>query len=308
MKSISLERLLFERVDLEKINAIQQTFQEIKTAILALPATPTAFKRNGWETEEGKLKTLAVSGLYAESAFSNLFVIFDPEIATLAWANTNEDGDLFLAFRLPKPPKEIKSKPQFNSWFVSEVKTWFQQPSSEPLFVHEFIHLLDIARIGDVFFDIVDKTTASAKPLAELTKEVQKLKAELERIPKGKPERKQVLVDLRKLASKWKEAKDRHWKEYQNSPVETNAYFNQTIAAVKEKASRAFRERGKLAALGVLGNSPQEFVSVFEKELAKNIRLDLLDSKNLKNFQKRASVLYDQLVDEIETGKERSLV
>ena len=87
-----------------------------------------------------------------------------------------------------------------------------------------------------------------------------------------------------------------------------NAYFNQTIAAVKEKASRALRERGKLAALGVLGNSPQEFVSVFEKELAKNIRLDLLDSKNLKNFQKRASVLYDQLVDEIETGKERSLV
>jgi len=308
MKSISLERLLFERVDLEKINAIQQTFQEIKTAILALPATPAAFKRNGWETEEGKLKTLVVSELYAESAFSNLFIIFDPDNATLAWANTNEDGDLFLAFRLPKPPQEVKTKSQYNSWFVGEVKNWFQQSSSEPLFVHEFIHLLDIARIGDVFFDIVDKTTASAKPLAELTKEVQKLKAELERIPKGKPERKQVLVDLRKLASKWKEAKDRHWKEYQNSPVETNAYFNQTIAAVKEKASRALRERGKLAALGVLGNSPQEFVSVFEKELTKNIRLDLLDSKTLKNFQKRASVLYDQLVDEIETGKERSLV
>ena len=308
MKSISLERLLFERVDLEKINAIRQTFQEIKTAILALPATPASFKRNGWETEEGKLKTLVVSELYADSAFSNLFIIFDPHNATLAWANTNEDGDLFLAFRLPKPPQEVKTKSQYNSWFVGEVKNWFQQPSSEPLFVHEFIHLLDIARIGDVFFDIVDKTTASAKPLAELTKEVQKLKAELERIPKGKPERKQVLVDLRKLASKWKEAKDRHWKEYQNSPVETNAYFNQTIAAVKEKASRALRERGKLAALSVLGVTPQEFVSVFEKELPNHIRVDLLDPKILKGFRKRAAILYDQLVDEIETGKERSLV
>ncbi len=308
MKSISLERLLFERVDLEKINAIRQTFQEIETAILALPATPTAFKKNGWETEEGKLKTLAVSELYAESAFSNLFVIFDPEIATLAWANTNEDGDLFLAFRLPKPPPEIKTKSQYNSWFVNEVKTWFQQPSSQPLFVHEFIHLLDIPRIGDVFFDIVDRTTALDKPLADLKKEAERLKAVLDGTAKGTAERKQALSNFRRVAAKWKETKERRWKEYQGSPVETNAFFNQTIAAVKEKASRALREHGKLAALGVLGNSPQEFVSVFERELPNHIRVDLLDSKILKGFRKRAAVLYDQLVDEIETGKERSLV
>lgn len=308
MKSISLERLLFERVDLEKINAIRQTFQEIKTAILALPATPAAFKRNGWETEEGKLKTLVVSELYAESVFSNLFVIFDPESATLAWANTNEDGDLFLAFRLPKPPQEVKTKSQYNSWFVGEVKNWFQQPSSKPLFVHEFIHLLDIARIGDVFFDIVDRTTVLDKPLADLKKEAERLKAILDGTTKGTPERKQAFANFKRVAAEWKEMKDRHWKEYQNSPVETNAYFNQTIAAVKEKASRAFRERGKLAALSVLGVTPQEFVSVFEKELPNHIRVDLLDPKILKGFRKRAAVLYDQLVDEIETGKERSLV
>lgn len=308
MKSISLERLLFERVDLEKINAIRQMFQEIKTNVLTIPATPAAFKRNGWEAEEGLLKTLVVSEVYAESVFDNLFISFEPKMSQLAWANTNEDGDLLLAFRISPTPSNIKTKSQFNSWFVNEIKTWFQQPSSESLFVHEFIHLLDIARIGDVFFDIVEKTTALDKPLADLKKEAEKLKAVLDGTIKGTPERKQALANFRRVAAKWKETKERRWKDYQGSPVETNAFFNQTIAAVKEKASRALRERGKLAALGVLGNSPQEFVSVFEKELAKNIRLDLLDSKTLKNFQKRASVLYDQLVGEIETGKERSLV
>lgn len=299
---------MFERVDLEKINAIRQTFQEIKTAILALPATPAAFRRNGWETEEGKLKTLTVSQLYAESAFDNLVLMFEPGMSQLAWANTNEDGDFFLAFRLSNIPPEIKTKLQYNSWFIKEVKSWFQKPSSESLFVHEFIHLLDITRIGNTFFDIVDRTTALDKPLAELKKEAEKLKAILDATSKGTLERKQALKNFRDVARKWKEIKEKRQKAYQGSPVETNAYFNQAIAAVKEKASRALGERGKRAALSVLGITPQEFVSVFERELTNHIRVDLLDPKVLKGFRKRAAVLYDQLVDEIQTGKERSLV
>lgn len=308
MKSISLERFLFERVDLEKINAIRQTFQEIKTAILALPATPAAFKKNGWKMEEGKLKTLIVSSLYAETAFDNLILLFESGITQEAWASEN-DGTLLLGFRIPRVPETVKTKAQYNLWFVEEVKKWFQKPYSESLFIHEFIHLLDMSRIGvETFF----KKTGSAQPLEDvldsLTDEVRKIRASLKDIPKGTPERDQAIRLLNKTTAKLKVATERFWRAYQNSPIESNAFFNQAVATVKEKAFRALRERGKLAALSVLGNSPQEFVAAFEKELPALVRVDLLDPKVLKGFRKRAAILYDQLVDEIESGKERSLV
>jgi hypothetical protein len=309
MTSVVLEKLLFEREDLEKINAIQQVFREIRSVVLALPPTVAAFKRNGWIAENGQLKTLKVSYVYSEPAFDNLYLSFVPGLNALAQAATSADGEeYFLLFRIPRFKEGLELRTQ-NLWFIEEVRKWFEKPSSLSLFVHEFIHLLDLARIGDPFADIVLKSTTSEEGYDAIKRKLGRIEARLKVADEKTVEYKLLQKAYNKLYPKWKQAEKLYWTEYLNSPVETNAYFNQAVSTLKSKAETVIEKHGLEAALRFIGTTPQQFVKKVEKQLEKFTNdISFFEPKTMRAFQKRAAVLHSQLVRELTTATQLSSV
>jgi hypothetical protein len=308
MQSVLFEQLIFEREDLEKINAIRQMYSEIKQVVLSTPAIVSAFKRNGWKLEKGLLKLLKVSEVYSEPAFENLYFAFEPGLNAEAKAQLDSNGRMYVVFRLPRFKPELE--PQgYNQWFIQEVRKVFEKTGTESVFVHEFIHLLDIVRVGDPFYDMVDKSLSVEDEYDLVNAKRNRYVKALKDLDPGSPEYKKLNRAYAKFYPKWLEVRKRFWTTYINTPAESNAYFNQAIASAKAKAETIAKTKGVQAALKFLGTTPQEFVSSVEGELKKLTGdLDFLDPKTMRGIQKRAAVIHDSLVKDFIASRQMGLV
>lgn len=299
MESILFEQLIFEREDLEKINAIRQMYAEIKRAVLSTPMTATAFKQNGWKSKNGLLQSLKVSEVYSEPAFTNLFLSFQQGLNADAIAQKDNIGRTYIVFRLPKFKQELENK-TYNQWFIQEVRKIFEKVSTEPLFVHEFIHLLDIARIGEPFYDMVSKSLSHEEEYDAMRLRQLKFLQKLKTLDPNSEEYRKLNRAYAKFYPKWKEIRMKFWRSYFNTPAESNAHFNQAVASAKAKAEKIAKLKGVQAALNFLGTTPQDFVSGVEKELEKLTGdLEFIDAKTLRALQKRAAVMHGTLVKDL---------
>lgn len=299
MQSILFEQLIFEREDLEKINAIRQMYSEIKQAVLSTPTTVAAFKQRGWKSKGGLLKLLRVADIYSEPVFENLFLSFEPGLNAEAAAQMDDAGGMYVTFRLPRFKPELENK-GYDQWFVQEVRKVFEKVSTEALFVHEFIHLLDIVRIGDPFYDMVDKSLSHEEEYDAMRSKQLKYTQKLKTLDPNSEEFRKLNRAYAKFYPRWREVRKRFWSSYFNTPAESNAHFNQAIAIAKAKAEKIAKIKGVQAALKFLGTTPQDFVSGVEKELEKLTGdLEFIEPKTMRALQKRAAVMHDSLVKDL---------
>ena len=279
---MKLKKIIFEE-NFKNLENSLIVFSRLYRAIESLPKTILAY-RTFFKRKNGRLNWFWLNDFLHESENRKIKIILEDRVFGdhqfgIAFSSKT-DGYYRITLVIDTPQEYNETPYKFNTWFVNNILEFLRKNKS--VFIHEYTHIQDFKKLKKDFAivykkinqNIIDYNSANEllNGLEEKSKEFEELKPKVEL--------------LRKILNK----------NYYNSPLETNAYFNQYMSGVLSQAKTTWENGGEDLFNKIFGNTPQEFSEKFYNRISITHK-ENFSEKTKRNFFKKSAIMYNVLKD-----------
>jgi len=302
-----LELTLFSEraIDMEFMATAMKSFDAISGFIKSLNQDVKEFNRVFSKTKEGYFFAFSLEKRLPEiPEHKDLYLSFeDREIFGHSASETVAYVDMQLTsqgnidkqrimFVIDVPEESKKSAKAYNFWFSKNLYSFFR--TKRYYYVHEFTHVIDQRNLKQTFRTVYNAIAKKKLSIDELENEVTTLEKRLKAY-KGK-DKTELTQELDGLKNELQKGKEELKKSYFNAPLETNAFFRQTLSWFIQNAKKQAKNNGIGGVKGIIGSNPQEFADKFVDRWNIQYPTAPLSDKLIKNFIKRASTIYYEIL------------
>lgn len=295
-----LKTIIFEDASERRLSDIEissKIYSLILKEIKKLPKNTNVF-RTFFKKIDGYFSWFWLSDILNIPQNKNIKIVFEDKSKTeypfgQALAKPDNRKNYYSIILIINSSEEYMKTPKsFNDWFIKNIENFFLE--YKEIFVHEYTHIQDFRKLKDTFGNIYKNILDKRENYDNLLEDIKELNSKIKQFP----ENTNLVNELNLLKSKTIKLYQIWNTEYRNSPIETNAYFNQYMSVLIKKMIRISKVNGLEAVKQKFGNTPQEFANIFFDSIPKS-ETRYYSEKVKRNFLKKSAMMYELIINKL---------